>query len=144
MDGGAITLLVMGLIATLILVGGGFIVFSRLAGSSQQSHPVPCWLRSTGESQWTAGEVRYDHTRAYFRACGMWGKRRHIWERSAFQLGLASRPEGDFPGGRISGLTQVTCSYGNQSFDLVLDSNRYTALRSWTESVPPGWNANVA
>lgn len=144
MDGGVVVLLILGLGAILVLVLGGFFMFSLLASNSQQSHPVPCWLRYGDGEKWVRGAVRYDHHRLLFRGAGVFGGPRHDWERTALQLGLARQPDEDFPRDQTQALTQVRCSYGTQSFDLVMDSRRYTALRSWTESVPPGWNANVA
>lgn len=38
----------------------------------------------------------------------------------------------------------VPCDYAGERFELALGLEHYTALRSWLESVPPGWNANVA
>lgn len=145
MDGGALLLIVLGLALTTTLIAGGLFAFAAVSRNSSQSHPVPCWLRSEGDGErWVRGAVRYDHHRLLFRGAGLIGGPRHVWDRTSLRLGLARQPDADFPRAETLGLTQVSCRYGSQGFDLVLDSRRYTALRSWTESVPPGWNANVA
>ena len=38
----------------------------------------------------------------------------------------------------------VDCRYGTDSFSLALAPSAYTAMRSWLESSPPGFNVNVA
>ena len=40
--------------------------------------------------------------------------------------------------------SRVPCSDGDTRFDLALQGPAYTALRSWQEAAPPGYNVNVA
>jgi len=47
----------------------------------------------------------------------------------------------------IAGLpeaVEVTCHYAEDTFQLALSPAAYTAMRSWLESAPPGFNVNVA
>ncbi len=65
-----------------------------------------------------------------------------VWERA--------RLEPEAPGKAhevISGMpdaVEVTCHYGTDVFQLALSLAAYTAMRSWLESAPPGFNVNVA
>jgi hypothetical protein len=38
----------------------------------------------------------------------------------------------------------VPCADGDKRFELALQGPAYTALRSWQEASPPGYNVNVA
>ncbi len=62
---------------------------------------------------------------------------RRVWERA--------RLEPEAPGKAhevISGMpdaVEVTCHYGTDVFQLALSLAAYTAMRSWLESAPPGF-----
>ena len=60
----------------------------------------------------------------------------------------AARPRpAQVAGDRIAGLPEavtVDCHYGTDTFALALAPSAYTAMRSWLESSPPGFNVNVA
>lgn len=146
MGGGAILLVAMAAVAACLLLGLGLFAFSRFVGhGSHQS--VPCCYRASEQADWIPGFLRYDHDRLDHHGPGGLSMRvQHTWERARLDLGMA-RPvapgEGPaLPGGRPA--IQVSCCYGTKTFDLVLAEENYTALRAWLESVPPGWNVNVA
>ncbi|NUR82003.1 MAG: DUF2550 family protein, partial [Dermatophilaceae bacterium] len=40
--------------------------------------------------------------------------------------------------------SRVPCADGDGTFELALQGPAYTALRSWQEAAPPGYNVNVA
>lgn len=68
---------------------------------------------------------------------------RYRWRRGDVTLGA---PE-PVTGQRFSTLVEpmaVDCTVGLSTYRLVLSASDYTALRSWSESAPPGLNANVA
>lgn len=146
MSGGAILLVAMAVVAACLLLGIGLFAFSRLVGhGSHQS--VPCCFRPSGQEDWIKGFLRYDRDRLdHLGPGGVTMRVQHTWERARLDLGVA-RPvaEGEcasLPVGRVA--IKVSCTYGSTTFDLALGDEHYTALRSWLESVPPGWNANVA
>lgn len=146
MNGGAILLVAMAAVAACLLLGIGLFAFSRFLGQgSYQS--VPCCYRTSGQEAWTKGYLRYDQDRLdHLGPGGLSSRVEHTWERARLDLGIA-RPatEGEcttLPAG-LQGI-KVTCTYGTKTFDLVLGEEHYTALRAWLESVPPGWNVNVA
>lgn len=147
MNGGAITLVLLAFVAALVLFVGGLFLFARFAGGRGMSIPVPCCFRVNDQEPWRKGTLRYDHDRLdHYGAGGLSMRPEHRWERSLLDLGLARvEPSPDCPG-LPAGMpaTTVSCRYGEQTFELALGHQHYTALRSWLESVPPGWNANVA
>ncbi|TWE07967.1 DUF2550 family protein [Rudaeicoccus suwonensis] len=68
---------------------------------------------------------------------------REVWRRGDLDLGAPSPLEGTRPLAIIDPV-QVQCSVDGGSITICLASGDYTALRSWSESAPPGLNANVA
>lgn len=68
---------------------------------------------------------------------------RYRWRRGDVTLGAPVPVTGQ----RFSTLAEplaVDCMVGLATYRLVLSASDYTALRSWSESAPPGLNANVA
>lgn len=66
-----------------------------------------------------------------------------VWRRGDVALGAPQAVAGQ----RFSTLLEpvaVDCEVETGNYHLVLSSSDYTALRSWSESAPPGLNANVA
>lgn len=147
MDRGAIILVAMTVIAACVVLGLGFYAFSRFGGQGSSRQSVPCCFRMTSEEGWRKGTLRYDLDRLdHYGPGGLSVRPEHRWLRARLDLGMARRaPAADceaLPRGLVG--IQVSCRYGSQTFDLMLGQEHYTALRSWLESVPPGWNANVA
>ena len=64
------------------------------------------------------------------------------WERARLELGAPRTPHEASPG--CPRPSTVTCHYGTDTFQLALAPAAYTAMRSWLESSPPGFNVNVA
>ncbi len=145
MNGGAILLVAMGVVAACLLLGIGLFAFSRLL-SPGRHQSVPCWHRDAAQA-WTKGYLRYDHDRLDHLGPGGHSSRvLHSWQRAHLDLGIARPATAEQWPPSASGIPgiQVSCTYGTQTFDLALGEEHYTALRSWLESVPPGWNVNVA
>ncbi len=147
-DGGGILLVAVTLLAALLLMGVGLLAFSRVAGSGAgRGRLIPCCYRRAADQDWCRGSLRYDQGRLdHFGPSGFSMRPDHQWLRSRLDLGIARTISSqDCPAlPRGVAATAVTCRYGDDSFELALGRQHYTALRSWLESVPPGWNANVA
>lgn len=98
----------------------------------------------TTQIPWRRGLLRYDGTGVLVFGSGALSVRPVLrWTRTSVDLGY-SRPAGagDFPG--LERPVIVRARVRGESFDLALSVDHYTALRSWVEALPPGWNANVA
>lgn len=68
---------------------------------------------------------------------------KYRWRRGDVTLGPPERISGQ----RFATLAEpvaVDCQTDSGSYHLVLSASDYTAFRSWSESAPPGLNANVA
>lgn len=138
-------LIAMVLVAALILFVGGLFLFTRFAGGASGSGVV-CWIRMPEQRSWSLGRLRYDDDRLdHYGPGGLAMRPRHQWQRALLDLGQARPADpAEFGCPIPPGATTVTCRYQGESFELTLSRQHYTALRSWLESVPPGWNANVA
>lgn len=100
--------------------------------------------RGATATPWRRGLLRYDPDGVHLFGSGLLSfKPAHSWTRAAMDLGH-SKPAGatDFAG--LERPVVVRADVRGQSYDLALSVDHYTALRSWVEALPPGWNANVA
>lgn len=148
MDSGAILLVVMALVCAVLLVGVGLVTFRRFAGGSGvQECTVRCGFRGAPEGgvggAWQRGELRFDYSRLSLHAAGRGGAEIAHWQRPAVELGQAW-PLGAGDGEALGLPTgSIACALST-AYELAMDPLNYTALRSWHEAAPPGWNANVA
>ena len=102
-----------------------------------------CALQPHGRSQYRLGLLRFSGTTLeWFTLIGPSPRSARTWDRTRLELG----PPG-LPKTAIAGLPEavtVDCHYGTDTFSLALAPSAYTAMRSWLESSPPGFNVNVA
>ena len=78
----------------------------------------------------------------WFSLVGPSMRPRREWERVRLQLDAPSAPHEVVSG--MPDAVEVTCHYAGDTFQLALAPTSYTAVRSWLESAPPGFNVNVA
>lgn len=135
------TLLVVVLVV-LVVLATRFVRRRYIAGG------VPltlCGQRDAPNLQWRLGLVRFgDDALEWYTLGGVSVRPKHRWQRQTLVLDAAEPLEA---GDRISLLPQanrVRCTDGEASFELALQRPAYTALRSWQEAAPPGYNVNVA
>lgn len=142
MDTGAILLIALAVMAAALVMGLGLLLFSRYAGQHQT---FPCAFRAEDSADWTRGHLSYDTGRLdHYGRGGPFRAPQHRWQRANLQLGIARTEEPDQIPWLSAPILAVPCHYGADRFELALGMEHYTALRAWLESVPPGWNANVA
>ena len=102
-----------------------------------------CALRAPGRSSHKLGLLRFSGgTLEWFTLVGPSPRPARTWERPRLELGPPRPPKAP-----ISGLPEavsVECHYAGEVFELALAPAAYTAMRSWLESSPPGFNVNVA
>jgi hypothetical protein len=102
-----------------------------------------CALQPHGRSHYRLGLLRFSGaTLEWFTLIGPSPRAARTWERTGLELG----PPG-LPDTAVSGLPEavtVDCHYGTDTFSMALAPSAYTAMRSWLESSPPGFNVNVA
>jgi hypothetical protein len=104
-----------------------------------------CGLRLEAGKRWRLGLIRFgDNALEWYALGGVSLRARHRWPRQSLLL----ETPGPLASGEsipvIPGAQRVPCTSGRQRFDLALAHDDYTAVRSWQEASPPGYNVNVA
>lgn len=142
MDSGALVLIALTVMAAALVMGVGMFAFSRLGRGALS---FPCAYRREQTEPWSRGLLSYDTGRLdHFGRGGPFRSPLHRWQRSLLELGHARVEDPALVPWLDAPVTAVPCVYAGERFELALGRGHYTALRSWLESVPPGWNANVA
>lgn len=133
-------------VAVGVLICARFFVTRYAPPPGAASRRVPCGFRA-GHRGWSVGTLSYEADRLVYRArsSGMRQRERH-WQRSGLGVGIGHMLDGAQVTDRWHDreVVVVACTYADESFELAISEGRYTALRSWVEAVPPGWNVNVA
>ncbi|HKJ12477.1 MAG TPA: DUF2550 family protein [Ornithinimicrobium sp.] len=135
-------------VAVLLLLGTwGWTAVSSTGTRRSGARRFPAGLRAEDHDRWTMGMLVYQDDRLLYRRPGPLGRSRALrWDRFDLEVGIGSWIDGQDISQRLRGVEMVTvpCRYGEQTFELAVSPARYTALRSWVEAGPPGWNAGVA
>ena len=135
--------LVAALLAVVLVVTAT--VFARRRTIARGEPLVVCAVRDAGSGRWRVGLARYGASGLdWFTLGGLSLRPSRHWQRTRLEIGAPRRLE---PGDHLDVLPDavaVACHYDNQTFDLALSPGPYTALRSWLEASPPGFNVNVA
>jgi len=104
-----------------------------------------CGLRQPGTSRWRLGLIRFgDNALEWYTLGGVSLRPKHRWVRQRLMLDApkALAVEELIP--LLPEASLVPCRDGDREFELALQGPDYTALRSWQEAAPPGYNVNVA
>ena len=118
-------------------------IFVRRRLLSSGAPLMLCALQPHGRSQYRLGLLRFSGQLAGVvhpdRALA--ARRPHLGA-PRLELGPPNQPETTIAG--LPEAVTVDCHYGSDTFALALAPAGYTAMRSWLESSPPGFNVNVA
>jgi Protein of unknown function (DUF2550) len=132
---------VAGMLVLLALATLTFIFIRRRLLASQSSLML-CALRQHSPN-YRLGLLRIAGPRLeWFSLVGPSMRPRRTWDRGRLQLDAPGAPHEVLAG--LPDGVEVTCHYGANTFQLALAPTAYTAIRSWLESAPPGFNVNVA
>ena len=102
-----------------------------------------CALQPHGRSQYRLGLLRFSGSSLeWYTLIGPSPRSARTWDRTRLELGPPTLPETTIAG--LPEAVTVDCHYGSDEFSLALAPSAYTAMRSWLESSPPGFNVNVA
>lgn len=123
------------------------VTFARRRTIARGAPLTLCAIRRADETRWRLGFARYgSNALDWFSLGGMSLRATHHWDRQRLEIG--SVPQSLTAHDRSLVLMPeavcVTCRHGLCAFDLALPPGPYTALRSWLEASPPGFNVNVA
>ena len=100
-------------------------------------------VRRDGGNGYRLGLLRFGGGRLqWFTLIGPSMRPSREWERVRLELDAPGSPHEVIAG--LPDAVEVTCHYGPDTFELALAPTAYTAIRSWLESAPPGFNVNVA
>lgn len=138
----SLTLVLLAALGGLLILGLGLFAF-RVAGERGViCPPMPAGYRAA-DGAWRRGTLRFTDDRLSLKGPG--GLSVGPWIRGNLDLGVAQALDpAEAQGlGRV-GLIRVPVTYGTARFELALGEQHYTALRSWVEAAPPGWNTQVA
>ena len=104
-----------------------------------------CGLRPSGSDRWRLGLIRFgDNALEWYTLGGVSVRPRHRWLRQRLLLDAPVPLRGSASLPLLPDASRVPCSDGDSEFELALQATAYTALRSWQEAAPPGYNVNVA
>ena len=118
-------------------------IFVRRRLLSSGAPLMLCALQPHGRSKYRLGLLRFSgSTLEWFTLIGPSPRAARTWERPRLELG-APRSSSEVIAGLPEAVT-MECRYCSDTFALALAPAGYTAVRSWLESSPPGFNVNVA
>jgi hypothetical protein len=118
-------------------------IFIRRRLLSSGAPLMLCGLQPHGRSKHRLGLLRFTgSTLEWFTLIGPSPRSARTWERPRLELGSPQSSQEVIAG--LPEAVTVECRYGAESFSLALAPAAYTAVRSWLESSPPGFNVNVA
>jgi hypothetical protein len=102
-------------------------------------------MRPAGTDRWRLGLIRFgDNALEWFTLGGVALRPRHRWLRQRLLLDAPMHLVGSDAIPVLPDAFRVPCTDGDDDFELALQGPDYTALRSWQEAAPPGYNVNVA
>lgn len=127
------------LVVIAVLLG---MVLRRRTIARGQSVTLLALARGEG---WKLGIARFSvHSVQWFPLFGVSLRPRIEWTRGDLQLDAPTPLERRIKPLAIVDPVEVVCHAGGRDYRIALADGDYTALRSWSESAPPGLNANVA
>ncbi len=104
-----------------------------------------CGLRTTPGARWRLGLIRFgDNALEWHTLGGVSLRPAHLWQRQELLIDAPRPLVGDEAIPLLPGALLVPARELGQPFQLALQGPAYTALRSWQEAAPPGYNVNVA
>lgn len=114
-----------------------------------------CGLKQSSTDRWHVGLLRFgDNALEWYKLGGVSLRPHRRWQRQTLLL-EAPAPLGEESIAILPGAWRVPCATvptrsgagavsAPDAFELALQAPAYTALRSWQEASPPGFNVNVA
>ena len=104
-----------------------------------------CGLRQPGTARWRLGLIRFgDNALEWFTLGGVSLRPKRRWARQRLRIEAPVLLTGSESIPLLPDASLVPCTDGDAGFELALQGPAYTALRSWQEAAPPGYNVNVA
>jgi hypothetical protein len=134
-------------IGTLLLIAVGVLAttFLRRRYIARGVPLTLCGLRAAASDRWRLGLIRFgDNALEWYTLGGVSLRPQERWQRQSLLLDAPALLMGADAITLLPDASRVPCTDGRRSFELALQAPAYTALRSWQEAAPPGYNVNVA
>ena len=104
-----------------------------------------CGFRRRRGARWRLGLIRFgDNALEWYTLGGVSLRPKHRWPRQLLMLDAPKPLSAEESIPLLPDASRVPCTDGTREFELALQGPDYTALRSWQEAAPPGYNVNVA
>ncbi len=104
-----------------------------------------CGIRQAPSRRWRLGHIRFgENALEWYSLGGVSVRPRHRWDRQSLMLNVPQPLAAADAIAMLPGAIGVSANDGKGDFEFALQSPVYTALRSWQEASPPGYNVNVA
>lgn len=135
--------IMLALAVIVVLLGLGAMVL-RTRTLARDGNLAVMAVRYPGQA-WRTGMVRYRHDRLeWFSFRSITTSPRRTWARGDFFLGSrAALEDSDRPSALSGDAVSVDVRCGEESFTIAMAPGDYTAMRSWSESAPPGLHADA-
>lgn len=137
----AIAGFVLGIVVALLVVAlVAFVVRNRSINRGRTAYLVA--LQTGGH--YRLGQVQVSTSSVkWFPMRSLSMRPAHVWRRGDLDLGAPRKaPKTSYIS--ITEAVRVGCTAGSDTFEITLNMADYTALRSWSESAPPGIHADIA
>jgi Protein of unknown function (DUF2550) len=130
-------------VLVLLALGALLYIFVRRRLLASGAPLMLCALQAPGRRDFRLGLLRFSGgALEWYTLVGPSPRPARQWERPRLELGPPEPLHHAIAG--LQEAVAVECRYGSESFRLALAPMAYTAMRSWLESSPPGFNVNVA
>jgi hypothetical protein len=104
-----------------------------------------CGTRDSAGDAWRVGLIRFgDDALEWYSLGGVSLRPKHRWLRQSLRLEAPVLLIGADALSLLPNAYRVEARAAGRPFELALQGTAYTALRSWQEAAPPGYNVNVA
>ncbi|HEX5967732.1 MAG TPA: DUF2550 domain-containing protein [Intrasporangium sp.] len=130
------------LVIALIVLGATYLRRRYIAGGQQLTL---CGYRASGSDRWHLGLMRLaDNALEWYTLGGVSPRPKRRWQRQALLLEAPRLIPPEESLALLPDAYAVVCTDQHETFELALQGPDYTAVRSWQEAAPPGYNVNVA
>ncbi|MDV3222900.1 DUF2550 domain-containing protein [Intrasporangium sp.] len=130
------------LVIALLALGATYLRRRYIAGGQPLTL---CGYRAGGSDRWHLGLMRLgDDALEWFTLGGVSLRPKRRWQRQALLLEAPRLLSAEEALALLPDAYAVICTDRIDTFELALQGPDYTAVRSWQEAAPPGYNVNVA
>jgi len=133
------------LVSTEIVIGTLGVTYLRRRYIARGQQLTLCGYRASGSDRWNLGLMRLaDNALEWYSLGGASLRPKRRWQRQTLLLEVPRLLPPEESLALLPDAYAVVCADRLETFELALQGPDYTAVRSWQEAAPPGYNVNVA